>query len=427
MTAGQTSQNKTALNAEKILTYSRKALTGQLPELMPAFFLLKPELTDQPGSLRTDGSKLYYHAETVVQDYLQDKRSISMQLLHIVLHGLQGHFSKRKGQCGPLFDAMADAKTTYLMNRFGYGKRLPSNAASLVKSVCTLSLEAACAAPDQTAEAKKLCVDAQALRIDDHSGWLPPPKGNGGESEDFFTQWDDAAAQCARQLSKSPQWGDLAGSLSAVYREVEPSGVSYAAFLRRFLCTDEVAAVDPDSIDRIWYHVGLEQLGDIPIIEPDELREDSDRLSLAVALDTSGSCCGEVMKEFLSELMSILQSSPNLCVTLLQCDTKIRCVHQLTSEDDVEELFRSFKMYGGGGTDFRPVFSYLDKRYAHSEKAPLQGLLYLSDGYGSFPPKAPEYPVAFLLPQDNDIFCEPAIPDWVTKVTILEDNTLRIE
>ncbi len=164
-----------------------------------------------------------------------------------------------------------------------------------------------------------------------------------------------------------------AGSFSAVYREVEPSGVSYAAFLRRFLCADEVAAVDPDSIDRVWYHVGLEQLGDIPIIEPDELREDSDRLSLAVALDTSGSCCGEVMKNFLRELMSILQSFPALCVTLLQCDTKIRRVHQLTSEEDVEELFRSFRMCGGGGTDFRPVFSYLDEQFERGEKAPFRG------------------------------------------------------
>lgn len=187
--------------------------------------------------------------------------------------------------------------------------------------------------------------------------------------------------------------------------------MSYAAFLRRFLCTDEVAAVDPDSIDRIWYHVGLEQLGDIPIIEPDELREDSDRLSPAVALDTSGSCCGEVMKNFLRELMSILQSFPALCVTLLQCDTKIRRVHQLTSEDDVEELFRSFRMCGGGGTDFRPVFSYLDEQFERGEKAPFRGLLYLSDGCGSFPAKAPEYPTAFLLPQEDDFFGEPDLPD----------------
>lgn len=427
MTANGAAQKKTAANAERILTYSRKALTAHLPELMPAFFLLKPEPTDQPGSLRTDGSKLYYDAETVVRDYVQDKRSISMQLLHIVLHGLQGHFSKREGQYTPLYDAVADAKTMQLMNRFGYSRRLPSEAVSLLKRVRSLSLEAACAAPNKTVEIKRLCTTAQALRIDDHSGWLPPSKADGDGGEGFSTQWDDAVAQCAGRLAKSPQWGDLAGNFSAVYREVEASGVSYAAFLRRFLGTDEIAVSDPDSIDRIWYHVGLEQLGDIPIIEPEELREDVDRLSLAVALDTSGSCCGEVMERFLRELMSILQSYPSFCVTLLQCDAKIQRIHQLTSEDDLEELFRSFKISGGGGTDFRPVFSYLDKQYEHDETAPLRGLLYLSDGYGSFPAKAPDYPVTFLLPQEDTFFGGPNLPDWVTKVTILEDNTLRIE
>lgn len=54
-------------------------------------------------------------------------------------------------------------------------------------------------------------------------------------------------------------------------------------------------------------------------------------------------------------------------------------------------------------------------------------MLYLSDGCGSFPAKAPKYPVAFLLPQEDDFFGEPILPDRVTGVTILEDNTLQIE
>ena len=70
-------------NAERILTYSRKVLTAEIPELMPAFFLLRCDRTDVPGGLYTDGSTLYYHPETVVQNYLQDKRSICRQLLHI--------------------------------------------------------------------------------------------------------------------------------------------------------------------------------------------------------------------------------------------------------------------------------------------------------------------------------------------------------
>lgn len=138
------------------------------------------------------------------------------------------------GEYAPLYDAVADAKATQLMHSFGYGRRLPSEAASLVKSVRSLSIEAACATPTKTAEVKKLCANAQALCVDDHSGWLPPSKARAKISVRTGT----TRRHNARRLTQSPQWGDLAGSFSAIYREVEPSGVSYTAFLRRFLCTD---------------------------------------------------------------------------------------------------------------------------------------------------------------------------------------------
>jgi predicted metal-dependent peptidase len=43
---------------------------------------------------------------------------------------------------------------------------------------------------------------------------------------------------------------------------------------------------------------------------------------------------------------------------------------------------------GGGGNDFRPVFERLD----HSEEPPV-ALVYLTDGYGCFPDREPEYTV----------------------------------
>lgn len=37
------------------------------------------------------------------------------------------------------------------------------------------------------------------------------------------------------------------------------------------------------------------------------------------------------------------------------------------------------------------------------------------------------YPVAFLFPREEDCFWSaPEVPEWVTKVNILEDNTLQI-
>ena len=416
-------------NAEMILTYSRRVLAGQLPELMPAFFLLKWEPAAQAGSLWTDGVKLYYHAETVIRDYVQDEWTICMQLLHIVLHGLQGHFSKRKEWDACLFDAVADARTTDLMRRLGYHRPLSSKAERLVENISGTSLEAACAAPIREGRLKKLCDAAQALRSDDHRGW-PSRSADGGDavSADEFCsdQWNKAAEQCTRRLGSSKRWGDLPDSFCELYRGLEPSGVSYREFLRSFLKTEETVGIDPDSIDRTWYHIGLEHFGDIPIIEPDELREDIGRLSVVVALDTSGSCCGDLFKKFLEELLSVLRSFSDFCVTLIQCDAQVHRVERLTSEDGVEDLLDSFTMCGGGGTDFRPVFQYLEKACENGDEPQVNGLLYFSDGCGTFPKKAPEYPVAVLIPQEELCYGVPELPDWVTLVTIMEDDTLRI-
>ena len=70
MTKKANAAEQLPVNAERILTYSRKVLTAEIPELMPAFFLLRCDRTDVPGGLYTDGSTLYYHPETVVQNHL---------------------------------------------------------------------------------------------------------------------------------------------------------------------------------------------------------------------------------------------------------------------------------------------------------------------------------------------------------------------
>lgn len=103
----------------------------------------------------------------------------------------------------------------------------------------------------------------------------------------------------AAALSWAQGWGTLAGSLSEVYRNAKDSGVSCADFLRRFSVSHEMPYIDPDSINPIPYHVSLSALENTLIVEPEEVREDVPALRLTVVLDTSGSCSGAIMQEFL--------------------------------------------------------------------------------------------------------------------------------
>ena len=426
---------ETELNrqAVEIIEWSRRKLSVKLPEFLPAIYLLPLRPSGAEGSLWTDGETLYYHPETVVRDYLGRKDAIAAQLMHIMAHGLLGHISRRQGQNPQLFDAVADAKAAAFVHRLP-AALTPSwkkETRKHVEAMDQLTLEAAYLAPESQEEAEELVRKSLPLRMDNHDAWTPSSdEHNGTMARDL---WSAAARQVAAALAQSgrgSQYGSLAGELCEEYRDVEESGVSYREFLRRFCVRRERQEVDPDPINAIWYRVGMDLTGNAPFIEPEELREDAPALDLAVALDTSGSCCGEVMRGFLEELLAILRDAggPRVELTLIQCDADIQRVQTLSGEDTADGLMRAFSVLGFGGTDFRPVFDYVNAQRQDPEGRHFRGLLYLSDGFGDFPDRAPDYPVAFLFPKGEEMWDADwfEIPKWVTQVRITKDDRLLV-
>ena len=77
------------------------------------------------------------------------------------------------------------------------------------------------------------------------------------------------------------------------------------------------------------------------------------QLDIVIAIDTSGSTTGDVVRTFVSEVFAILNSFGGYQLRLIQCDMSI-------NEDitfDVDRPFDSSKFrLKGGGTDFHPVF-----------------------------------------------------------------------
>ena len=381
----------------------------------------------------TDGRTIYYHPETVLQSFAGRKNDIAEQLLHIIAHGLLGHIPKRSGEEEALFDAAADCKAYGFLadaaEKYFKPRTLPPRTRALLKLQEKQSLENVCRTPECARDEEELIRLAEPFLEDDLSVWNTAPEGNGENGGGTLSLlWDSVRAQVAQNLQNSGK-GELAGQLQTSCGSVAESTVSYSEFLRRFCTLRECMTVDPDSIDRVWYHQGLALLGDCPIIEPEELREDAAAMDIAIALDTSGSCCGETMKQFIGELLAILRDAhgPSVELTLIQCDAAIQNVCTLTREDDAERIANNFSVSGCGGTDFRPVFEYVAQQRADPDGKNFRALLYLSDGFGDFPEKEPEYPTAFLFPREaEDPDASGWIPDWVTKVTIIDDR-LHIE
>ena len=78
------------------------------------------------------------------------------------------------------------------------------------------------------------------------------------------------------------------------------------------------------------------------------------------------------------------------------------------------------KIHGLGGTDFRPVFEYVDKLIENREFTNLKGLIYFTDGFGTFPAKKPKYESAFVfLEQEDNNF---NVPPWAIKLILKKDE-----
>ena len=138
-----------------------------------------------------------------------------------------------------------------------------------------------------------------------------------------------------------------------------------------------------------------------------------------IAVDTSYSTSGELIGNFLRETFAILSERDSFFhraqVRLIQCDNQVRRDSKIMGREQLESWLRDFTPAGGGGTDFRPVFAYVNDLIAKGELQNLNGLLYFTDGKGSYPKRRPEYKTAFLFLSDYD---EQAVPPWAMRIKL---------
>ena len=72
------------------------------------------------------------------------------------------------------------------------------------------------------------------------------------------------------------------------------------------------------------------------------------------------------------------------------------------------------------GTDFRPAFAYVNQLCAEKKFSNLRGLLYFTDGMGTYPARRPGYDTAFLFLGER--FDDANVPPWAMKVVLDEEE-----
>lgn len=195
-------------------------------------------------------------------------------------------------------------------------------------------------------------------------------------------------------------------------------------FLSDFLNVKERVSQSQDEFDYVYYCYGLNLYKNMPLIENLEYTEERRLEEVAIVIDTSGSTMGDLVKKFLQKVYDLIsQTTLNYSdskIYIIQCDDKVREFKQINGYEDFAKYMENFTLIGGGGTDFRQAFKYIEEKESQGEIKKLNGLIYFTDGNGRYPEVAPTYKTAFVF--YDDLRNNYDVPMWACKLVIDEED-----
>ena len=241
-------------------------------------------------------------------------------------------------------------------------------------------------------------------------------------AEELEGDWKETSRRMeAEILASGKEASDERGSLDRILSISNRRRTDYREFLRKFAILREVTTIDPDSFDYGFYHYGLEMYGNMPLIEENEYREMNNLRTLVIAIDTSASCQDVLVQRFLNETASVLRSIGQFFATssvyIVECDEHVQQEILLHGPDDLEKYASAFHVKGGFGTDFRPVFAWVEEKRRTGEIGDMQALMYFTDGMGVYPEKPTDYDTAFVFFNDEEMD-DTKVPDWAVRLYI---------
>ena len=251
-------------------------------------------------------------------------------------------------------------------------------------------------------------------------------KSGGASQRHLEDEWRDISEHVQMDMETfAKEQGTRAGSMRQMLAELNRERYNYEAFLKKFAVPGEVMKINDDEFDYIFYTYGLKLYKSMPLIEPLEYKEVNRIREFVIAIDTSGSTSGELVRKFLTKTYNILMSTESFFskvnLHIIQCDAEIQEAVKITKRDEFDDYLANMTIRGLGGTDFRPVFSLVDQMIRQREFKHLKGLIYFTDGCGTFPERKPEYTAAFVFIQNE--YNNLNVPPWAIKL-ILEKEDL---
>ena len=442
--------------AREVLTLSRNTLLVDLRFLDMALSQFKLVPIDT-STLMTDGKHFFYHPRHVLETYISGKEIPVRDYLHIVLHCVFQHMYIAPTLKRPYWDLACDIAVENVITELGLksvttprermqaqyiaaikqdlkhvtAERIYSYLRKAAPNASKIASIRGCFYADNheiwymTEEESEAAfgISAQSMRSGDEMG-----SRSGNEPKTGLAMvkvWQSISERMQVDLEtfgkqRGLMTGDMTQNLAAVNREK----YDYTVFLKKFAVMGEAMKINDDEFDHIFYTYGLQLYEKMPLIEPLEYKEVKAIREFVIAIDTSGSTSGELVQRFVQKTYNILKSTESffskINLHIIQCDAAIQEDQKITCQRELDEYLKTMQLHGLGGTDFRPVFEYVEALRKNKEFQNLKGLIYFTDGHGTFPAKKPDFDTAFVFVEDD--YNDPDVPPWAIKLVLQRDE-----
>ncbi|HEC27964.1 MAG TPA: hypothetical protein ENI65_00040 [Gammaproteobacteria bacterium] len=390
-------------DAETRLSAARTRLILDKP-FLGALVLRLPMVNANPAwckTTATDAKTFYYNSDYINELSLEQTQFV---LAHEALHCALSHFSRRQHRVKHRWDLACDFAINPILINDGFK---PTPDALYLETLAGMTAEeiypllddmdnrqtedqhvydgnsdndrdrhesrAGNGKIDQPPAGKD---PGQEAGLDENrgAGASQPPPLNGDEKEHLSVQWRQRMASAAQQAMQA---GKMSGAMARLVDHFLQPQLPWRMLLARYM----------SAIARDDYNYTRPSRREGAAILP-SLR--SSQVNVVVAIDTSGSVSANEIKEFMAEV-DALKGQVRARITLYACDRGLDKGGPWEYEAwDTFEAPKQF--YGGGGTDFRPVFDRLE---CVAGQADL--LLYFTDAEGLFPEHEPALPVIWLV------------------------------
>ncbi|MDY6785988.1 MAG: VWA-like domain-containing protein [Cyanobacteriota bacterium] len=319
----------------------------------------------------TDGKDIFYNPDFLAE---LPPAQIDGVLLHEVLHAALLHVIRRGARQPQLWNIAADIVVNGAIAELGHFTLPPS--AIRDSELEDKSVEEIYELLIQNPPKNGNCI--LDLLSEPPSG--TGEKGQGEESlkttrkAELEAYWKAAIQQAITIARASEQQGSIPARLRRELGTLTEPQLDWRSYLWRYLVR---TPNDFSGFDRRFIGRGLY----LETLEGESVR-------VFVAIDTSGSISDRQMRTFLGETCGILRAYPHLEGTLFYADAKAYGPYPLESDSTIPTPV------GGGGTSFVPFFERVAEMWDGQDNAVC---VYLTDGYGTFPPETPELPVLWVV------------------------------